>query len=152
MTRLVTKEGFEKLREELEERKTTVRQKIARAIKEAKEQGDLSENAEYSEAKRQQAENEARIAKLEAMVKNYQVVSDKKNANGIVGIGSDVLVKFDGTEITFHIVGASEADPTNFKISNESPMGRAFLNKKKGEVAEVETPNGTVKYKILEVK
>ncbi len=140
------------MKDELENRKTTIRQKIAKAIKEAKEQGDLSENAEYSEAKRQQAENESRIARLEVMIKNYQVVSDKKNANGTVGIGSDVRVKFNGSEITFHIVGASEADPTNFRISNESPMGKAFLNKKKGDVAKVETPNGIVEYKILEVK
>jgi len=152
MARLVTQEGFQKLKEELEERKTAIRQRIAKAIKEAKEQGDLSENAEYSEAKRQQAENEARIARLEVMVKNYQVVSDKKKSNGVVGIGSDVRVKFNGNEITFHIVGASEADPTNFKISNESPMGKAFLNKKKGETTKVETPNGIVNYKILEVK
>lgn len=150
MTKLVTKEGLQKLREELEDRKTRVRQSIARDIKEAKEQGDLSENAEYSEAKRQQAENEARVAKLEVMIKNSQVV-EKNGNNGHVEIGSDVEVKFNGSQITFHIVGASEADPVNYKISNESPMGKAFLGKKKGETADVETPGGAVKYKILKV-
>lgn len=151
MTKLVTKEGLKKLNEELEDRKTRVRQAIARDIKEAKDQGDLSENAEYSEAKRQQAENEARVAKLEVMIKNSQVVERNGNSNGHVEIGSDVEVKFNGSKITFHIVGASEADPAEFKISNESPMGKAFLGKKKGETTDVETPGGMVKYKILKV-
>ena len=151
MTKLVTKEGLQKLKEELEDRKTRVRQSIARDIKEAKEQGDLSENAEYSEAKRQQAENEARVAKLEGMIKNSQVVEKNGNSNGCVEISSDVEVNFNGNKITFHIVGASEADPTNFKISNESPIGKAFLGKKKGDTAKVETPGGIVKYKILKV-
>jgi len=151
MTKLVTKEGLKKLKEELEDRKTKVRQSIAKDIKEAKEQGDLSENAEYSEAKRQQAENEAKVVKLEVMIKNSQVVEKNVNSNGSVEIGSDVKVKFNGNEITFHIVGASEADPANFKISNESPLGKAFLEKKKGEIAEAETPGGMIKYKVLEV-
>lgn len=152
MTKLVTEEGLKKLKDELENRKTTIRQEIARAIKEAKEQGDLSENAEYSEAKRQQAENESRVARLEVMVRNYKVVENNGKATGTVGIGSDVKVKFDGKEIIFHIVGASEAEPSAFKISNESPMGKAFMKKKKGDSVEVETPIGTVMYKILEVK
>lgn len=151
MTKLVTKEGLQKLKDELEDRTTRVRQGIAQDIKEAKEQGDLSENAEYSEAKRQQAENEARVAELEVMIKNSQVVEKNGNSNGNVEIGSDVEVKFNGDKITFHIVGASEADPADFKISNESPMGKAFIGKKKGETAEVETPGGMVKYKILKV-
>lgn len=151
MTKLLTKEGLQKLKKELEDRKTSVRQSIARDIKEAKDQGDLSENAEYSEAKRQQAENEARVVKLEVMIKNSQVVEKNENSNGSVEIGSDVEVKFNGNKITFHIVGASEADPTNFKISNESPLGQAFLGKKKGEIAEAETPGGMMKYKVLEV-
>lgn len=151
MTKLLTKEGLQKLKEELEDRTTRVRQGIARDIKEAKEQGDLSENAEYSEAKRQQAENEAKIAKLEATIKTSQVVEKNGNSNGHVEIGSDVDVKFNGSQITFHIVGASEADPANYKISNESPMGKAFIGKKKGQTAEVETPGGVVKYKILKV-
>jgi transcription elongation factor GreA len=151
MTKLVTKEGLQKLKEELEDRKTRVRQSIAKDIKEAKDQGDLSENAEYSEAKRQQAENEARVANLEVMIKNSQVVERNGNSNGNVEIGSDVEVKFNGNKITFHVVGASEADPANFKISNESPMGKAFLGRKKGDTVEVETPGGMVKYKILKV-
>lgn len=151
MTKLVTKEGLQKLQEELDERRTKIRQRIAKDIKEAKEQGDLSENAEYSEAKRQQAENEARVAKLEMMIKNSQVFEKNGDSNGHVEIGSDVEVKFNGSKITFHIVGASEADPASFRISNESPMGKAFIGKKKGQVAEAETPGGMVRYKILKV-
>lgn len=152
MTKLVTKEGLEKLKDELINRKTKIRQEIASDIKEAKEQGDLSENAEYSEAKRQQAENESRIANLEAMVKNYKVVDNKGKSTGVVEISSDVKVKFDNKEISFHIVGSSEADPSGFKISNESPMGKAFMGRKSGDVVEVETPGGITSYKILEVK
>lgn len=149
MTKLVTQEGFNKLREELEHRKTTVRQEIAQAIKEAKEQGDLSENAEYSEAKSQQTENETRIAQLEVSIKEAKIV--KKSGTDSVGLGSDVKVQFDGKEVTFHIVGSNEADPGEFKISNESPIGKALLGKKKGDTAEVETPAGKMTYKIISI-
>jgi len=151
MTKLVTEEGLKNLKDELTKRKTEIRQKIAKAIKEAKEQGDLSENAEYSEAKRQQAENETRIAKLESMVKNFKVVKKSKNSMGVVEIGSSVSVKFNSKEMIFHIVGSSEADPSSLKVSNESPIGRAFIGKKKGDVVKVETPGGVASYKILEV-
>jgi len=140
------------LDEELKDRQTRVRQEIARSIKEAKEQGDLSENAEYSEAKRQQAENESKIAVLESMIKNSQVVDDRASTDGFVKIGSDVSVRFNTKEVTFHIVGASEADPSNYRISNESPIGKALIGKKEGDVANVETPSGTMKYSILNVK
>lgn len=150
--KLVTKGGMKKLEKELADRQTRVRQEIARSIKEAKEQGDLSENAEYSEAKRQQSENELRIATLESMIRNSQVVDDKGESNGFVKIGSDVNVKHNNNEITFHIVGASEADPSNFRISNESPLGKALIGKKEGEIAKVETPSGEVKYTVLEIK
>ena len=139
------------MEEELNDRQTNVRQRIANAIKEAKEQGDLSENAEYSEAKSQQSENEARIAVLESTIKNSQVVDDSASTDGLIKIGSDVGVKFNNKEVTFHIVGASEADPTNFKISNESPIGKALLGKKVGDEAKVETPSGMMKYSILSV-
>lgn len=151
MSRLITKEGLKKLKDELEERKGRVRQEIAHAIKEAKEQGDLSENAEYSEAKRQQGENETRVAELEMIIKTSQVVEYDNSAKGIQ-MGSMVNVKFNGSEMDFQIVGSNEADPGNFKISNESPMGKAFMEKKKGDKVEVETPNGKVKYVILDVK
>lgn len=151
MARLITKEGLKKLKDELEERKTRVRQEIAAAIKEAKEQGDLSENAEYSEAKSQQSENETRIAELEMAIKNSQVVERDKSATG-VQIGSSVTVKSGSKEMVFHIVGSNEADPASFKISNESPLGKAFMGKSKGDKAEVSTPKGTVSYSIVDVK
>ena len=151
MTRLITQEGLNKIKKELEERKTKIRQKIAAAIKEAKEQGDLSENAEYSEAKRQQGENESRINQLESMLKNSQVV-ERSQASDKVEIGSEVKVKFNGSELTFTIVGSNEADPQARKISNESPIGKALLGRKKKEQVKVETPGGQVTYTIVEIK
>lgn len=151
MSKLITQEGLEKLQEELKNRKTEVRQSIALSIKEAKEQGDLSENAEYSEAKNQQSENEARIAELEVLIKNAEVVKHDK-ATSDVEVGSSVDVQFRGNKVTFHIVGSNEADPVEFKISNESPMGEAFIGKKKGDVVTVETPKGEMEYEILDVK
>jgi len=126
-------------------------QGIAGAIKEAKEQGDLSENAEYSAAKGQQAENEAKIAELEFMLKESKVVTYDKNL-GVVQMGSKVSVKFNGSEMEFQIVGSNEASPAELKISNESPMGKAFMGKKKGDKVDVTTPGGVVKYVILDVK
>jgi transcription elongation factor GreA len=151
MAKLITEEGLKKIQEELEQRKTEVRQGIANAIKEAKEQGDLSENAEYSEAKRQQAENEARIAELEFLLKESTVVS-RDQATDTVQMGSMVKVKFNGSEMEFQIVGSNEADPASLKISNESPMGKGFMSHKKGDEVEVDTPAGKKKYKILDVK
>jgi transcription elongation factor GreA len=139
------------LQEELEERKTAIRQRIAKEIKEAKEQGDLSENAEYAEAKSQQTENESRISELEMIIKNSQVAEHDNGAKGIQ-IGSSFKVKWNGSEAEFKIVGSNEADPMVFKISNESPMGKAFLGKKKGDEVNVDTPGGQVKYKVLDLK
>jgi transcription elongation factor GreA len=152
MAKLVTEEGLKKIKEELENRKTKVRQKIADSIKEAKEQGDLSENAEYSEAKHQQAENEARIAELEFMQKEARVVTYDANVTGVVQMGSKVSVKMSGCEMDFQIVGSNEASPAELKISNESPMGKAFMGKQKGDEVDVDTPVGKKKYKILDVK
>lgn len=151
MTKFVTEEGLKKIKEELENRKTAVRQEIANAIKEAKEQGDLSENAEYSEAKRQQAENEARVAELEFMLKEVVVATHDK-ATDTVQMGSRVKVKFNGLDMDFIIVGSNEASPAEMKISNESPLGKGFIGKKKGDEVEIETPGGKVKYKIIDVK
>ncbi len=151
MAKLITEEGLKKIELELEKRRTEIRQNIANSIKEAKEQGDLSENAEYSEAKRQQAENEARIAELEFLLKESTVAS-RNQATGIVQMGSVVKVKFNGSEMEFQIVGSNEADPASLKISNESPMGNAFMNHKKDDEVAVETPAGKKKYKILDVK
>ena len=150
MTRLITKEGLKKIQEELEHRKGQLRQEIARAIKEAKEQGDLSENAEYAEAKRQQNENENRIAELEITLKNSEVAERDESAAG-VQIGSKVKVKYDGSVMEFRIVGTNEANPSEMKISNESPMGKAFMGHAKGDEVVVETPSGKVTYEILNV-
>ena len=151
MTKFVTEEGLKKIKEELENRKTAVRQEIANSIKEAKEQGDLSENAEYSEAKRLQAENEARVAELEFMLKEVVVATHDKGAD-TVQMGSRVKVNFNGSDMDFIIVGSNEASPAEMKISNESPLGKGFIGKKKGDEVEVETPGGKVKYKIIDVK
>ena len=151
MTKFLTPEGLKKLEDELGMRKTEMRQKIAATIKEAKEQGDLSENAEYSEAKRQQAENEARVAELEFLLKESTVVK-RDESSQVVQMGSRVKVKFNGSEMEFQIVGSNEADPAEMKISNESPMGKAFMSRQKDDQVEVSTPGGKVKYAILDVK
>ncbi|MFA5993496.1 MAG: transcription elongation factor GreA [Parcubacteria group bacterium] len=151
MTKFVTEEGLKKIKEELENRKTTVRQEIANAIKEAKEQGDLSENAEYSEAKRQQAENEAKVAELEFMLKESVLVTHDKTTDS-AQMGSNVIVEFNGSKMEFKIVGSNEASPGEMKISNESPLGKGFIGRKKGDEVEIETPAGKMKYKILAVK
>lgn len=151
MTKFVTEEGLKKIKEELESRRNEIRQNIANSIKEAKEQGDLSENAEYSEAKAQQAENEARIAELEFLLKESEVVAFNKSSE-MIQMGSKIKVKFNGNEMDFQIVGSNEANPGQGKISNESPMGKSFMGKKKGDEFEIDVPSGRMKYKILEVK
>jgi transcription elongation factor GreA len=151
MTKLLTPEGFKKLEGELAMRKTEMRKKIADVIKEAKEQGDLSENAEYTEAKRQQADNERRIMELENQIRTSEIASFVKDSN-VVQMGSKVVVKFNGDEQTFDIVGSNEADPLSWKISNESPIGKALMNKKAGDKVKIQTPSGEKEYKIVEVK
>jgi transcription elongation factor GreA len=151
MTKLLTPEGFKKLEEELAMRKTKMRKKIADVIKEAKEQGDLSENAEYTEAKRQQADNERRIMELENQIRTSEIASFVKDSN-VVQMGSKVVVKFNGDEQVFDIVGSNEADPLSWKISNESPIGKALMNKKAGDKVKIQTPSGEKEYKIVEVK
>ena len=149
----LTKTGAEKIKTELESRVKT-RKEIAQAIKEAKELGDLSENAEYTEAKNQQRENEGRIIKLENMIRTYKIV-DKKSGNNKVELDSVIKVKNKtlDKEMTFHIVGSNEADPVSGKISNESPIGKAFLNKKKNDKVELVLVNGKkIEYEILEIK
>jgi len=151
MTKFLTPEGLKKLEEELAMRKREMRQKIADIIKEAKEQGDLSENAEYTEAKRQQADNERRIMELENQIRTSEVASFVKGSK-VVQMGSKVKVKFNGEEQIFEIVGSNEADPLSWKISNESPIGKALLGKKAGDKIKAGTPSGEKEYKILEVK
>lgn len=151
MSRIFTEEGLKKLEQELEDRKTRVRQEIAHSIKEAKEQGDLSENAEYTEAKRHQNENETRIAELEALIKESVVATPHKKSSK-VQVGSKVAVKVHSKEMEFEIVGANEVDPSNGKISSESPLGKEFMGKEKGETVTVAAPAGHIKYEILAVK
>jgi transcription elongation factor GreA len=151
MTKLLTPEGRKKMEEELEMRKTEMRKKIAVIIKEAKEQGDLSENAEYTEAKRQQADNERRIMELENQIRTSQVASFIKGSTAIQ-MGSKVRLKINGDEQAFGIVGSNEADPLNGKISNESPLGKVLMGKNAGEKVTAATPSGEKEYEILEVK
>lgn len=151
MMKIFTEEGLKKLQTELEERKTKIRHEIAESIKEAKEQGDLSENAEYSEAKRHQNENETRVAELEAMLKD-SVVAAKQKSSSTVGIGSRLTVKIGSKELNFEIVGSNEVDPAQGKISNESPLGKEFIGKGKGDKVQVAAPAGIVKYEIIDVK
>lgn len=152
MARIYTEEGLKKLQSELEERKGKIRHAIAEAIKEAKEQGDLSENAEYSEAKHQQNENESRVVELEALLKDAVLAAPKSTKGSIVSMGSKLSVKLGSRELAFEIVGSNEADPAHGKISNESPLGKEFMGKKKGDKVEIVIPAGKAKYEILEVK
>lgn len=153
---LVTKEGLKKLQEELENLKTVRRKEVAGRLKEAISYGDLSENSEYQEAKNEQAFIEGRILELEQMIKNAKIISDKKADTKAkeVQIGTTVTVqnKTDKDDpVAYTIVGSTEADPHEQKISNESPIGKALLDTKKGDVVEVQTPAGTFKYEVLKV-
>lgn len=150
-TQYFSPEGLEKLKKELEERKGEVRTEVTRKILAAKELGDLSENAEYIEAKEMQSFNEGRIAELEEMVKNAVMIGPHQKADVVI-VGSTVSVKSgEHGEQKFTIVGAAESNPAHGFISNESPLGTAFLGKKKGEEVEVKTPGGIVTYKLLEI-
>ncbi len=149
---IITREGYNKLNNELTYLNNIKRKEIAERIERAKELGDLSENAEYSEAKDAQALNEGRILELSNILKNVTIVENISNEKGKIDMGSIVKVLINGQEKEYEIVSFNEADPINGKISNESPLGMAFLNKKKGDEVIVETPRGEVKYKILDVK
>ena len=150
---LITAEGLEELKSELDYLKVTKRKEVSEKIKVALAFGDISENAEYDEAKNEQANVEARIAKLEQMIKNAKVIKTGKQ-KGVVSIGSKVTIKdleFDET-MEYIIVGSAEADPFKGKISNVSPLGKALLGKKIGEIIEVASPTGDmIKYEILTV-
>jgi len=152
---LVTKEGLKKLKEELEELKTTRRAEVAQRLKEAISYGDLSENSEYEEAKNEQAFVEGRILELEQMIKNAKIISEKKTtrAGKEVDIGSSValLNRTDNENEQYTIVGSTEASPLDNKVSNESPLGKSLLGKRKGDVVDVHSPSGTIRYEILDV-
>jgi transcription elongation factor GreA len=147
----ITEEGLEKLKEELNYLKTEKRQEISRRIQAAKELGDLSENAEYSEAKEQQALNEGNIAEMEETLKNAQTIDNDHNSN-IVSVGSTITIKNDGGKRTYTIVGSNEANPSEGKISNETPLAISFIGHKVNDKVEVETPKGKVEYKIIKIE
>ena len=149
---ILTHEGLKKLEDELQELKVVRRKDVAGKIKEARGQGDLSENAEYDAAKEEQAEIESRIVVIENMLRNAEVIHSETNTDS-VNIGNKVKL-FDNEfeeEIEYTLVGSAEADPFNGKISNESPIGAALLGHKVGDIIEAETPDGILKFKILEI-
>lgn len=151
---ILTQEGFDKLEEELEVLKTTRRKEVAERLKEAISFGDLSENAEYDEAKKEQATLEERILVLENMVRNAVIIDENSVDLDVITIGSIVKIydeEFD-EEIEYTIVGSAEADPYQFKISNESPVGKALLNRSVGDIVEVSVPDGIIKLKVLDIK
>ena len=149
---LITSEGYKKLQAELNDLKVHDRKYIAEKIKEAREQGDLSENAEYDAAKDEQRDIEARISEIEEILKNAEVAEEETNAK-VVGIGSIVKLldmEFD-EEVEYTLVGSTEANSLKGFISNESPLGKALMGAKARNVIEVEAPSGSFKYKVLSV-
>jgi transcription elongation factor GreA len=146
----LTAAGLDKLKAELADLKDNRRPAVIGRLKDALSHGDLSENAEYEEAKNEQAFVEGRIAELEGMLKNSQIVDGNQNT-GSVGLGAKVKVKHNGETSTFTIVGPAEADPGEGLISNESPLGQALLDQKVGEKTSVETPKGATTYEIISI-
>ncbi|MBU1119076.1 transcription elongation factor GreA [Patescibacteria group bacterium] len=147
-----TKEGLERVKEELDYLENVRRKQVAKRIKVALEQGDISENAEYSEAKEEQAFVEGKVLELRGIVKNAKVITKNKNNTGTAGLGSTIAIKDAGGEKKeYTIVGSGEADPLKGRLSNESPIGKAFVGKKKGDSVDVETPGGVQKYTITNV-
>ena len=151
---LLTQSGFKKLQDELEHLKVNRRKEIAEKIKEARAQGDLSENAEYDAAKDEQRDIEARIEELEKLLKNVEVVDEDEVNLDTINIGCQVhVIDLDeDEEMEFRIVGSTEANSLENKISNESPVGRALMGRTAGEIVDVETQAGVIQYKILEIK
>lgn len=141
-------EGLEKLKQELHELKTAKRYEIARRLEHAKTLGDLSENAEYQEAKEEQSLVESQIFELEERIRSA-VLIEGKHRTDLVAVGSTVHARSDRGEEVYKIVGSEEANPAEGKISNESPLGKAFLGRRAGEIVEAKTPGGAVTYKIL---
>jgi len=151
MPEYLSEEGLEKIKQELHELKTKKRQEIAARLEHAKTLGDLSENAEYQEAKEEQSLVETKIAELEEIIRQAVVIA-KGHRLDEVSIGSTVIVKSEAGEETYTIVGSEEANPAEGKISNESPLGRAFLGHKIGEVVKVKTPGGMMEFTITEIR
>jgi transcription elongation factor GreA len=151
---LLTPDGLKKLEEELEHLKSVKRREVAERIKVAIGYGDISENSEYEDAKNEQAFIEGRIITLEKMLRNARIINNDEIDLETVGIGSTVIVQDleFGDTMQYTIVGTAESDPLHNKISNESPVGRAILGKKKETVVEVNVPAGIIQYKIVDIK
>ncbi|QZY54703.1 transcription elongation factor GreA [Crassaminicella profunda] len=151
---ILTREGLQKIEDELEQLKTVRRKEVAERIKEAIAFGDISENSEYDEAKNEQAQVEERIAKLEMTLRKAKVLDESQISLDVVNVGSIVKVKdleFD-EDVEYTIVGSAEADPYEGKISNEAPVGRGLLGSRVGDIVDVQVPDGIIKYEILEIK
>lgn len=149
----LTREGFDKLEAELEEAKIVKRKEVAERIRAALDFGDISENSEYDQAKNEQAQLEERIAKIESILRNAKLIEDEEISTDVVGIGSKVIV-LDveyNEEMEYTIVGSAEANPQNGRISNESPVGKALLGSKEGQVVDVNVPDGVLKYQIQKI-
>ena len=151
---ILTPEGYEKLKQEIEYLSTEKRREVADRIRVAREFGDIAENSEYDDAKNEQALLEHRIATLEERLIAARVIDAGEITSDAVSIGTKVRLKdMDANEtIEYHIVGSAEANPAEHRLSNESPVGKAIIGKKKGEVVEVTAPRGSLKFKILEIK
>lgn len=151
-TNFISPEGLEKLKEELEYKSKILRKQISEAIGVAKEQGDLSENFEYQDAKERQGTNEVRIAAIKDMIRDAIVVEKKTGETSVtIGVGFKVELD-DGSTKDFELVGSTETDPTAGKISNESPLGNAFIGKEVGETVEIKLPSGVKTYKIISIQ
>ncbi|MEW6401991.1 MAG: transcription elongation factor GreA [Chloroflexota bacterium] len=148
----LTPEGEAKLRAELAELTGTRREELAQRLRSAIQMGDLSENADYHKAKEDQGFLEGRIQEIEAILRNAVIIEKSGNVD-VVSIGNHVTIQENGSDPeTYHVVGAKEADPRNGKISNESPIGRAIMDHKVGDVVEADTPGGKMKFKILKIE
>jgi transcription elongation factor GreA len=151
---ILTPEGYEKLKHEIDHLRGDKRREVAERIRVAREFGDIAENAEYDDAKNEQAMLEHKIALLEERLLSARVIEKKDIAKDVVSVGSKVRLRDVAANKTFEyqIVGSAEANPAENKLSNESPVGKAILGRKKGEVVEVAAPRGALKFKILEIK
>ena len=152
---LLTEQGYQELKDELDHLINVKRPENIKAIKDARSLGDLSENADYDAARNEQAEIEGRIKQLEKLLENVEMIDVQKQAKGTVGIGSTVSIKYmddSDDEEEYQIVGSQEADPFAFKISNESPIAKALLSHKTGDIVSVESPNGIYQVEITSIK
>lgn len=147
---LLTKEGLEKLNQELKVLVTEKRKDVIERIRDAASHGDLSENADYAQAREEQSFIEGRIMEIEDMIKNAEIITESKHGNSVT-IGSNITVKVNGEEKDYYIVGSNEANPSEGKISNESVVGQQMLGKRVGEKFTVETPAGTKEYEIVSI-